>query len=193
MEEFKIRTVNESIIIEKSNNCMRISQAKDNDIYFSALQGDFFCQLDFSSYNCEEWKTYLVFENLMKAIFGRYMLNEDYKKKLPKDFIDLDNKTIIWHSDGSTDNILKFQYKDGTIKISILKNKDINNYGTNSVRIRTNGSSYELYYKEFIEFFNQLTILENGLNQSVQEEVQSQKKLTLLKRKIVRKLTKKER
>ena len=41
------------------------------------------------------------------------MLNGDNEKeysRLPKDFIYLENKVIIWHSDSGTDNLLKLEY-----------------------------------------------------------------------------------
>ena len=112
-----------------------------------------------------------MFENLMKAIIGRYVLSGDYKDKwstLPKDFINLSNKTIIWHSDGAGDNILKLLYSERngkkSIKLSISKDKQANEHDSNVVRVRSDGSSYEYYYKEFIQFFQQLTLLEGRLN-----------------------------
>lgn len=190
MEEFKISKVNGTIILEKDNNGVAISQAVDDDIWFSTSKDEFSFELKLSSRNYKEWQTYLVFENLMKTIIGRYMLDGDYQKeysRLPKDFIDLENKTIIWHSDSGTDNVLKLEYDERTIKISISKSKDTKGYETNAVRIRTSGSSYEYYYQEFTQFFHQLTILENRLNPPIQniqpqEEVSQPKKLSLFKK-----------
>lgn len=189
MEEFKISKVNGTIILEKDNNGVAISQAVDDDIWFSTSKDEFSFELKLSSRNYKEWQTYLVFENLMKTIIGRYMLNGDYQEeysRLPKDFIDLENKTIIWHSDSGTDNVLKLEYDERTIKISISKSKNIKGYETNAVRIRTSGSSYEYYYQEFTQFFHQLTILENRLNPPIQntqqEEVSQPKKLSLFKK-----------
>lgn len=187
--EFKIRRVNGTIILEKDNNGVAISQAVDDDIWFSTSQDELSLELRLSSRNYEEWQTYLVFKNLMKTIIGRYMLNGDYQNEystLPEDFVDLESKTIIWHSDSSTDNVLKLEYDEKTIKISISKSKDVKGYETNAVRIRTSGSSYEYYYQEFTQFFHQLTILENRLNQPIQatqqEEAPQLKKLSLFKR-----------
>ncbi len=187
--EFKISRVNGTIILEKDDNEVAISQAPDDDIWFRASQDDASFQLKFASRNYNEWQTYLVFENLMKTIIGRYILNDDYHNEysmLPKDFVDLENKTIIFHSDSGIDNVLKLEYDDKTIKISILKSKDTKSYETNAVRIRTSGSSYEYFYQEFLQFFNQLTILEESLNpiiqNSQQEEIVQPKKLSLFKK-----------
>ena len=171
MEEFKISSVNGTIILEKDNNGVAISQAVDGDIWFSTSLDEFLLELKFSSRNREEWQTYLVFENLMKTIVGRYVLSGDCENewsRLPKDFINLENKTIIWHSDSGTDNVLNFVYDKKCIKISIIKSKEANEHITNAVRIRTDGSSYGYYYQEFTQFFHQLTLLEGRLNPIVQ-------------------------
>ena len=71
-------------------------------------------ELNLSSRNYSEYQTYIIFDYLMKTIVGRYILNGDNKKEyssLPKDFIDLEKKVIIWHSDGGTNNVLKLEYK----------------------------------------------------------------------------------
>ena len=171
MEELKIRRDRWSIIIEKDNNSVEITQTLDCDIWFSTLKDEFLLELNFSSRNPDEWETYLVFENLMKAIVGRYVLSGDYDDEwsmLPKDFIDLKSKTIIWHSDGAGDNILKLLYSERngkkSIKLSISKDKQANEHDSNVVRVRRSGSSYGYYYKEFTQFFHQLTLLEGRLN-----------------------------
>lgn len=187
--EFRISRVNGTIILEKENNGVAISQAVDDDIWFSTSQDELSLELRFSSRDYNEWQTYLVFENLMKTIIGRYMLNGDYQNEysmLPEDFVDLENKTIIWHSDSGIDNVLKLEYDEKTIKISISISKDKKSYGNNAVRIRTSGSSYEYYYQEFTQFFHQLTILENRLNPPMQntpqDETPQPKKLSLFKK-----------
>lgn len=147
-------------------------------------------ELSLSSRNYPEWQTYIVFEYLMKSIIGRYMLNGDNKKeysRLHKDYIDLENKTIIWHSDSGKDNLLKFEYTENrTIKITIQKCKDSKEHYTNSVRIRTSGSEYKYYYQEFLEFFRHLISLEQRLNkpvENIQQEIKEEpKKLSLFKR-----------
>ena len=167
MEEFKIFKINGTIILEKDNNGVAISQTLDDDIWFSTSKDEFSFKLKLSSRDYEEWQTYLVFENLMKSLIGRYILNDDYQNEysmLPKDFIDLENKTIIWHSDGEIDNVLKLEYDEKTIKISISKCKKIKSNESNVIRVRTSGSNYEYYYKEFIQFYNQLVALEKRLN-----------------------------
>lgn len=187
--DFKIRRVNGTIILEKNDNEVSVSQAVDDDIWFSTSQDESSLELKYTSRDYNEWKTYSVFEDLMKRVIGKYILNDDYKNEysmLPSDFVDLENKTIIWHSDSGIDNVLKFQYDDKTIKISISKSKDSKGYETNAVRIRTSGSSYEYYYQEFVEFFHNLTILEDSLNpvvqDTLQEETKKTKKLSFFKR-----------
>jgi hypothetical protein len=188
--DFKISRSNYAIIIQKDNQGFSITQSNDYDVWFSTSQEEMNIELNLSSRNYPEWQTYIVFEYLMKSIVGRYMLNGDNKKKysrLPKDFIDLENKVIIWHSDSGTDNLLKLEYTENrTIKITIQKCKDSKEHYTNSVRIRTDGSEYEYYYQEFLEFFRHLISLEQRLNRSVetpqQEKQEETKKLFLFKR-----------
>ena len=99
----------------------------------------------------------------MKSIIGRYILNGDDKdgySSLPKDFINLDNKTITWHSDSEYDNMLQLQLKEKELIISIIigNNSNNRNYSNSTkVRIRTSGSSYEYYYKEFERFYDELS------------------------------------
>jgi len=150
-KDFKISRRNHSIIVEKDNQAFSIYQSNDDDIWFSISQEEMNIELSLFSRKYLEWQTYIVFEYLMKSIIGKYMLSGDNKKvysRLPKDFIDLENKIITWHSDSSINNVLKLEYKgNSNIKISILKSKDSKEHYINSVRIRTNGSEYEYYYQ----------------------------------------------
>ena len=193
LKDFVIRKSNNAIVLEKNNQEFSITQTSDDDIYFSTSQNELVLELDFSSRNYSEWQTYIVFEYLIKTIIGRYILNDDGKTKyshLPKDFINLDKKTIIWHSDSGTDNILKLEcVNKKIIRISIIKDKNSKEYYNNSVRIRTSGSNYEYYYQEFLEFFRHLWMLEQRLNKPKEEiKIESQekkkqpKKRSLLKR-----------
>lgn len=137
----------------------------DNDIFFSTAEEEMKIELKLESRNYNEWQTYLVFEGLMKSIIGRYMLKDyDEYSYLPEDFIDLENKTIIWHSDGGTDNVLKLSYAEDTINITILKAKDARRSSGNIVRVRTSGSDYGYYYQEFTEFYRRLVELERNIN-----------------------------
>lgn len=186
--DFKISKVNGTIIIEKEGHVLTISQAVDSDIWFATAKTELSLEISMYSRIFPEWQTYMVFEKLMKAIVGRYMLSGDNKDKysgLPKDFVDLDSKVITWHSDSGTNNILKFGYNERTITISISKSKDASTHETNTVRIRTSGSSYEYYYQEFLEFFRCLSELELRLNKPMEsikqkgEEAPAQRKLSL--------------
>lgn len=165
--DFKIGRVNGTIIIEKDTGRIAISQALDDDIWFSTSSEEVSLEISMRSRNYSEWQTYLVFEKLLKLLVGRFMLSGDYKSTfpiLPKDFIDLENNVITWHSDSGTDNVLKFEYSEKLIKISISKSRDADDYVTNAVRIRTSGSNYEYYYQEFLTFFRELYNLEQRLN-----------------------------
>lgn len=169
MGEFKISEAHGVILLEKDNNGVAIMRTRDGDVYFSTSKDEFEFELCFFSRNYEEFQTYSVFENLLKALIGRYILY-DYQEEysmLPKDFIDLGNKTITWHSDGGTNNVLRMKYDERTIKISISKSKNSIKTETNAIRIRTSGSDYENYYQEFISFFRQLTDLEHRLNPKI--------------------------
>lgn len=189
-KEFTIKSNNHTIILEKNNQRLEISQSIDDDIGFSTSQKEMNIELNLSSRNYFEWQTYAVFEYLMKSIIGKYMLTGDNEKEyshLPKDFIDLKNKSITWHSDSGIDNVLKLEYIDNRIiKISISKSKDSKEHHTNTVRIRTNSSEYGYYYQEFLEFYRHLLLLEQRLNKPVekvqQEKKTEHKKLSLFKR-----------
>lgn len=163
--DFKIRKNCSSIIIEKSGSTFTIKQSIDGDIWFNTLNSNVKIAIKLNSINEEEFRSFIIFENLMKSIIGRYILNSDYRDNsiLPKDFIDLDSKTIIWHSDNELDNILQLQFMKNEIIVSITRNENVNNINLNynnstKVRIRTSGSSYEYYYQEFVKFFNELFV-----------------------------------
>lgn len=183
-DSFQISNINGIIIIEKDDQKLSISQAVDEDIFFSTSKDEL--SLDISMYSrvYPEWQTYRVFESLLKSIVGRYILNDDDKKGdlwLPEDFIDLEGKVVTWHSDSGIDNILRFSYNETSITISLSKDKD--GYSNSMVRIRTNGSRYEYYYQEFLEFYRNLSELEYRLNKKEEnievktEEAPIQKKL----------------
>lgn len=168
---FKISSVNGTISIEKDGQRFTINQASDEDIWFATSTTEL--SLDIRKYSSvySEWQTYMVFEKLMKTIVGRYMLSGHNKGdafSLPKDFIDLDNNVITWHSDSGIDNILKLDYNERIITISLLKSKDALQNETNSVRIRTSSSNYKYYYQEFLDFFSNLSELGRKLNKSIE-------------------------
>ncbi len=172
-EEFKINNISGSIIISKDGESIEVSQTLDNDIWFATRDDEISLDISMYSRNRHEWQTYVVFESLMKSIVGRFILNGDDKDEwsmLPKDFIDLDNKTITWHSDNGKDNVLKLSYSEKTITITITKDSKTKSFYTNTVRVRTDGSSYGYYYQEFTKFFRELMQLESRLNKTTNEE-----------------------
>ena len=187
--DFSIRESNGSIVLEKDNQKLSIYQSVDNDIWFSTPQDELSFKIDLASRNHHEWQTYIVFESLMKAVMGRYVLHGDHNSPLsmlPKDFIDLKDSTITWHCDGGSDNILKFKFNYDNITISMSKQDE--EFRRNAVRIRTSGSSYEYYYQEFTDFYRNLSNLEHRLNKPIEEEnvedksVPKQKLLSIFKK-----------
>ena len=166
---FNIRNANNSIVLEKDDQSIVINQSVDDDIWFHIFEDTTTIELDLSSENYVENKVYMIFEFLIKSIIGKYILSDDYKSEysgLPKDFIDFENKTIIWHSDASIDNVLKLEYQNNIIKISVFKDSEEKTHSKNSVRISMNGSNYDSYYHEFLEFYTQLWILVDLLSKN---------------------------
>lgn len=161
---FDIKRGYNSIFIEKNGTTVSVSKGPDGDIWFNSLSGDISLPISFYSRDHKEWQSYVIFENLMKLIVGRYILSGDNKDEystLPEDFIDLENKTITWHSDSENNNKLQLKFGEKEIIVSITKDENaIKTTYDNAikVRIRTSGSSYETYYKEFEKFFSELSI-----------------------------------
>lgn len=148
--KFEIRIQEASVSLDTENGSLYIRRAIDDDIWFSVSKSLFEIDISNWSRNIVERKVYLIFESLMKSIIGRYILSGDYG--LPDDFIDLDKKAIVWHSDSDEDNILWLEYVKDGIKVCVLgKRQD-----KTLVRIRTSGSNYGYYYQEFEEFYKRL-------------------------------------
>lgn len=159
---FFIKMDYSSITIEKNGKKFSIEKSLDGDIWFNSFN-DVELSISFYSSNQEEWQSYIIFERLMRLIVGKYVLNDaekDEYSSLPKDFVDLQSKNIIWHSDSGNDNILKLQFNENEITVSIVRDKKVSNRNLNNatrVRIRTNGSNYRNYYQEFDCFFNEMS------------------------------------
>ena len=171
MEEFNIKRSNNALLLSKDEQTFSISKGVDDDIWFGTSEEETSITIRLGSRNYLEWQTYLVFENLLKRIIGKYILEDyqdEYFPRVPKDFIDFENKTITWHSDSGTDNVLTLHFDNHRITITITKSKDAKDHTTNSVRIRTSGSEYDTFYQEFTEFYRQLWILEHELNKTLE-------------------------
>ena len=159
---FEIKKGYIGIIVEKNGTSFSVDKGPDGDIWFNSLNN---IELPISLYsrNQEEWQSYFIFENLMKAIVGRYLLSGDSENKysfLPEDFIDLENKIITWHSDSNQDNILQLKFREKEIILSIVRDKNTSDRNSNNsikVRIRTSGSNYGYYYQEFERFYSKLS------------------------------------
>lgn len=109
-KNFEIKHGYSSVIIEKAGTTFSVEKGPDGDIWFNSANSNIKLPISFYSRNQEEWRSYVIFGNLMKSIVGRYILNGDDKDEysiLPKYFIDLESKTITWHSDSEKDNELQ--------------------------------------------------------------------------------------
>lgn len=159
---FEIKNGYSGIIVEKNGTSFSVEKGPDGDIWFNSLN-NIELPIGLYSINQEEWRSYLIFENLMKAIVGRYVLSDDSKdgySLLPKDFINLESKTITWHSDSNQDNILQLKFREKEITLSIVRDKNTSDRNSNNsikVRIRTSGSDYGYYYQEFERFYSELS------------------------------------
>lgn len=163
-DELKIRRINNGIILEKEGKAISISIALDDDIWFNTKSNNAAITLKLGSRNDIEYQTYLIFESLMKSIIGTYFLHDDNNEfsMLPSDFIDLNNKTIILHSDHDLDNVLSLKYDSHTIVFVLYNNKSAEDFI--SAELRASGSEYHTYYKDFNNFIRELSILESKIN-----------------------------
>ena len=181
---FDIRTFYNNVVLEKDGSTFSIERGTDGDIWFSANE-DIKLAINFSSRNRKEWQSFIIFENLMKLIIGRYVLNDDNKEEysiLPEDFVNLENKIITWYSDGEKNNKLQLQFKEKQIEVTLTRDENTSklaSYNPLNVRIRTSGSKYEYYYQEFEIFFNELF---NYANQVTTMNNEPKRKLSLFKR-----------
>ena len=157
-KRFEIKNINRDVVIKKDDAHFSVDLGADGDIWFNSTIGNTEVPISLMIRDEEERQTYYLFEKLMKSIIGRYMLNDygfEYNG-LPKDFIDLENKTITWHSDSNHNHTLQLKYGDHEIIVSLSKEKE-DSWPSIRVRIRTSGSDYGYYYQEFVEFFRQLS------------------------------------
>ena len=182
MDKFEVNCVYRGIIIKKNNSTFSIEKGADGDIWFNSNGNGMQMPISFYSREQEEWQCYTIFENLMKLIFGRFILDGDYNDEysfLPKNFINLDDKTIIWHSDTQEDDILQLQLTEKEIIVSLTRDKKINSSFNNSikVRIRTSGSEYGRYYQEFEKFYSELSLFVNKIELSKKSDEESQKSI----------------
>ena len=156
---FEIRKTNDCVVIEKDKNKFSIEKGANGDIWFCSMDNIIELPIRFSSRDEEEWRSYVIFYDLMKRIVGRYNLNDDKHNYLPDDFIDLDNKIIKWHSDSEKNNTLQLQYIDEQIIVSLIKDDKLRDSIFNNgirIRIRASGSDYGYYYQEFEKFFSSI-------------------------------------
>lgn len=183
---FELKCRPDGIIIEKGDKRFSIEKSSDGDIWFNAIDNDMKLSINSYSRNNEEWQSFNIFENLMKSIVGRYMLSEDYKgeySSLPKDFVDLENKTITWHSDSDNNNTLQLHLSEKELIISIVSD----NYHSNvmKVRIRINGSAYGSYYQEFERFFSELHCFAYQVELKREESSNFEKRMSLHKKRSI--------
>lgn len=174
-KEFKISLINNTIILTKDDKKFSINKAPDNDIWFESPEDNLSFDLRYSSREADEWQTFDIFNNLMKRIIGRYYLSDDNKTEfsiLPSDFINIESKTVTWHSDSGTDNVLQLKYLGDIIRVTITKAPKENIY--NRVRIRTDGSDYDRYHQEFTKFYQELLIFAFKINEREKNQNQEE-------------------
>ncbi len=191
-EEMNLQTNGNSVIFKKDGKNFSVWQGTDRDVWFDTNEDNLVFEIDFRNRNIEEYASYEVFANLMRKIVGNYILEDESVMygNLPEDFIDLKNKSIIWHSDNGMDNILKMQYENQKIILSIIKSNKSRSNDVNRVRIRTSGSSYGYYYQYFVDFYKELVNLVYELNPPKTEinnnktpkEKQLEKKFSIFKK-----------
>ena len=174
------------IIVEKGKKRFSIEKSSDGDIWFNAIGNDMKLSINSYSRDQEEWQSFNIFENLMKSIVGRYVLSDDNKNQysfLPQDFVDLENKTITWHSDGDNNSTLQLHLSEKELIISIVSD----NYYSDvtKVRIRNNGSAYGSYYQEFERFFSELSCFAYQAKSKRQETSSFEKRLSLYKKRSI--------
>ena len=176
VKNFEVQNIDNCVVIRKGDSNICIDRGCDGDIWFHSPKGNE--ELNIASHSRrepEEDECYKILKSLMKSIFGRYILSNDYKDKysnIPKDFIDLENKVVTWHSDSLDENTLKIQYDENKIKIGLVRTDKKEDYNIPiRVRIRTNGSSYGNYYEEFETFFDEITKFAES--NKIKEEVNS--------------------
>lgn len=162
MEQSNIKIIdnNGAIILEKEGKKISIWQTVDDDVWIAGNEDETCFEFNLYVRNYIESAISGKFKDLMVSIIGKYMLEDanDRISLLPEDFIDLKNRTIIWHSDNGNDNVLKLVYEDKTIRLFIIKGQKSK---SNTLRVRTDGSEYKYYYREFIDLFNDLRHIYN--------------------------------
>ena len=163
---FKIEHGHNGVIIEKNGAKFSVEQSPDGDIWFNSIHGNTELKMYFYSRNIDECNSTSIFAELIDKLVDKYICSGDFADPilygfnlLPNDFIDINSRTITWHSDSDLNNTLQLRITDYSIIVSITtnKNEQKRNYSnTIKVRIRTSGSDYGTYYQEFIEFYNEL-------------------------------------
>lgn len=152
---FNFKGNGSNFVLGKGEQKISIWQTIDEDVWLGTNSYEVCLELNSNTRDFHELRVYNLFLEFMQLMIGRYILKDvdDEYTMLPKDFIDLKNKIITWHSDNGNDNILKISYEENSIKVSLIKDCKANN---NIVRIRTDGSEYMRYYQEFLNFFREL-------------------------------------
>lgn len=178
MSDFKLVGTCSGVAFEKDGKRFAVAKGIDGDVWFETRDTNLSMDIDFHSRNRSEWRSYSVFEDLLEHIIGKFILRGDTLGEYPlryADFIDFDNKTITWHSDSGTDNVLKISYDERKVTVEIIKDAKASSNTNNSVRIRTDGSEYGTYYQQFDDFYKDMCRLEREVNPKVEAPVQKKK------------------
>lgn len=159
-KKFKTTTLYNCVKINKGEKEITIKKDLDDSLWISGNKNqDTTINLNVTSFDYDEFKTYHIFYDLAKNILGKYMF-QDYKQPhnfLPKDFINIKDKEIVYHTDAEATSCLKIKMEQSSISISIIKEKYLDSdIIQNSVKIERNSYNYGNYYEEFAKFYEEL-------------------------------------
>lgn len=143
--------------LEKEDKKLLLWQTEDKDICFCDENPDTPLEFDLKTDNYLEGIINDKFKWLMISIFGRYLLEDadDKESSLPKDFVDLRNKIITWHSDNDNTLQLSYDKEAQTMRLSIVKGEKTKS-PKGIVRIKKDDPTYQYYSHFFQILFNDL-------------------------------------
>ena len=171
--DFKVSSLENVKRFKKGEKEFAIFKDNQNDYYFM-FDRDKDTHFSFDIVKGEQGTmerfVYEQFLALMERIYGQVLIEgpDQARWKYPLDFINPKNKSILWKSDGSSNDALKLTYKDDSIRIEmfpIVKNNLEEFIG--QVRIRTSGSSYGNQYGHFIDLFNDLGLVVSPIDKKM--------------------------
>ena len=158
-KKLNITHKNKSITIARNEGDISFNKDINNSIWISGNSNETHIDINVGSFDYNEFKLYHIFYNLIQRVMGKYILQDyiPYYNGLPIDFINIEEKAIIYHSDQDSTCYFKLKFNNGTITLSVIKQKDLDTpLIKNSVVISSHDSQYGNYYDELNLFFEQL-------------------------------------